>query len=56
MATVDITLKDGSVKTVDIDDNFTDEDIDEIANDLNSTLSNNTQPVLTGNVKQNIRE
>ena len=56
MATVDITLKDGSVKTVDIDDNFTDEDIDEIANDLNSTLSNNTQPVLTGNVQQNIRE
>ena len=56
MATVDITLKDGSVKTVDIDDNFTDEDIDEIANDLNSTLSNNTQTVLTGNVQQNIRE
>ena len=38
MAKVKITLNDGSTKIVQLDDNFTDADIEEVTNSLNSTL------------------
>lgn len=39
MAKVKITLNDGSTKIVQLDDNFTDADIEEVANSLNSSLN-----------------
>ena len=44
MAQVQITLKDGTTKIVELDDNFTDADVDEIANELNSQIKTTKEP------------
>ena len=65
MTTVDFTLKDGTVKTVDFDGDVTQEDLEEMENILNSQFGQpqpqpqpqpNESQVLTGEVQQNIRQ
>ena len=48
MARVEIELNNGTKKIVELDDNFTDSDIDEISKQLNSEITSNDKPQQKG--------